>query len=178
MPSFEAFLNGYEYIKNKKTLLVKFKDNDILDTLELFMREFGQDILIFDFSCLKKDSLAVLQAIERFIGVPAFFRPGNYDDEKINASDRKNIKFLSNLLHQEWLISFIKKVFPRKLTLAFRSRFDKASAQKASSVQVKRPYTHDDVTLAERELADQSKRIKKLFEKYPIILGTREPFNK
>ncbi len=176
MPAFEAFLNGYEYIKNKKTLWVKFKDNYIIDTLELFMREFGENILMLDFSCLNKDSLTVLQAIERFIGVPAFFRQGNFDDEKINASDRKNIKLLSNLLHQEWLISFIKKFFPRKLTLAFRSCFDKVSAQKAPSAKVKRPYTDDDVTLAERELADQSKRIKKLFEKYPIILGNREPF--
>jgi len=173
MPCFKDFLNGYGYTKSKKTLWVKFKDNYIIDTLELFMKEFDQNVLLFDFSYLKKDSLMVLQAIERFIGVPAFFHQGNYDDEKINASDRKNVKFLSNLLHQEWLISFIHKVFPRKMTLFFRSRFDKASVQKVSTATVKRPYTDDDIKFAESELAEQRVRVKKLFEKSPLIYGLK-----
>lgn len=176
MPPFKDFLNGFEYVINDQSLWIRFKDNYIIGTLELFMSQFGKDVLVFDFSWLKQDSLTVLRAIERFIGVPAFFEKGNYDDVKINASDRKNIKLLSNLLHQEWLISFIQKVFPRKITLFLRNRFDKVSAEKALSNPVPRPYTGKDVKLAESELADQKVRIKKLFEKSPIILGDKEPF--
>lgn len=176
MPPFSDFLNGYEYKVNDKTLWVKFKNNYIIDTLELFMSEFGENMLLFDFSLIKQDSLTVLQAIERFIGVPGFFQKGNYDDVKINASDRKNIKLLSSLLHQEWLISFIQKVFPRKLTLFFRNRFDKVSADKASSGPAPRPYTEADIKLAETELAAQRVRVKSLFEKSPIISGSKEPF--
>ena len=176
MPPFDEFLKGYENKLNGKTLGITFKNNYIIDTLKLFMSEFGENILLFDFSLIERDSLMVLQAIERFIGVPAFFQRGNYDDVKINASGRKNIKLLTSLLHQEWLISFIQKIFPRRLIIFSRNKFDKVSAGKSPSGSAPRPYTEADVKLAETELADQRAGIKRLFEKSPLITGSGAPF--
>lgn len=176
MPSFKEFFNGHKYVIKNKTLWVRCKDDYLINTIEGFMKEFGKNILVYDFSCFRDDTRTVLTAIETFIGVPSYFEKGDYDDVKINASDRKNIKVLSNLLHQEWLISFLQKLVPRKVTLFFRGKFDKVSVPKTAE-KAPPPYTEEDKTFAEAELADQRARVKKLFEKSPIILGTGEPFN-
>ncbi|MCK4766004.1 MAG: cobalamin-dependent protein [Candidatus Aminicenantes bacterium] len=177
VPPFREFLEGYKYRLKEKFLWVRSKENYIIDTIELFMKEFGENILVYDFSYFRSNTLEVLKTIEKFIGVPSFFAKGNYDDVKINASGRKNIKFLSNITTQEWFASFLYKVFPRRVIQFFRSKFDKVSAEKKHDKPAKPLYADEDIKIAESALADQSVRVKKIFEKSPVILGNREPLN-
>jgi hypothetical protein len=120
--------------------------------------------------------LSILKAIEKFVGVPPFFESHNFDNVKINASNRRNLKFVSNILQQEWFISFLQKVIPRKIVLHFRNRFDKVSAKNTSKNSHKSFYTSEDIKLAESELSGQRAQVRKLFEGYPLILGTGKPF--
>jgi hypothetical protein len=176
MPPFKDFLDGYEYTIKNKSLFVKFKNDEIIDTIDLFMKQFGENILVYDFSFFKKETLSILKAIEKFVGVPPFFESHNFDNVKINASNRRNLKFVSNILQQEWFISFLQKVIPRKIVLHFRNRFDKVSAKNTSKNSHKSFYTSEDIKLAESELSGQRAQVRKLFEGYPLILGTGKPF--
>lgn len=56
--------------------------------LESWRSVFGADLLLFDHDHFAADRLAVLTAIERFLGVDAYFEADNFDDRPHNASSQ------------------------------------------------------------------------------------------
>lgn len=176
MPSFSEFLEGYDFHTGGKVLRVDFKENKIVDRINLFRDAFGSNMLIYHYTYFKKNVLTVLQAIERFIGVDAYFQEGTFDDVKINASQRKNIRIVSYLLSREWLIAAIERAVPRHVTLYLRDRFDRHSARKGKD---QKGYSHPEahVRLAERELDKQRRILDDMFNKHPVQTGSGIPFS-
>lgn len=174
MPSFEEFITkGYSYESGNGIVTARFLDGYIVKMIRNYMNEFGESVLLYDFNEFNNNTEVILQTIEKFLGLDRFFIKGNYDDMKINATDRANNVFLSWLLQDERVIKMIMALFPRKLTMKARAYFDKTSAKKLSD---KKYYTDEDKQLAKELLADQEKEIAELFTASKTILGTGEAF--
>lgn len=173
MPSFKDFLEGYDYEIAGKVLKVKSKDNYIVEMINIFKEKFGKNVFIYDYYFFEKNPLAVLKEIERFIGVEPYFSEANFQNVRINASGRKNIKPLQYLLSREWFIKIMENILPRKAILYFRTHFDYASAS-PSKKHEKFVHPEENILFAKEALNDQSHKIKELFELGPIQLGSGE----
>jgi len=176
MPEFAKFLDGYKYQINDKFVEAKFKEEFVSSTIRKYMEAFGDNLLIYDFRLLRQDPLRLTKAIEKFLSIDPFFDPGNFDSTKINASSRKNVKFLSNFLAQEWVIAIIRRVFPEKLIVSLRKRFDKKSGQKNQKQEVY--YQEENKAIAIKLLGQDARKVQELFEKSPLVLGNRVEFEK
>lgn len=178
MPPFPDYLDGcFDCIVDDKSLPCKFKDNYIVETIQTFMDEFGENILVVSFAELQKNPLRILQAIEKFVGAPSYFNNRNINADKINASDRKNNIFISKVLRNERLISIVYKILPLKFIHLLRDIFDAWSARKQGDKKhrhIEKYFTEEDLALAENSLRDQCDWVKKLFEESPAVLGTRK----
>ncbi|MBN2467298.1 MAG: sulfotransferase domain-containing protein [Deltaproteobacteria bacterium] len=175
MPSFADFLEGYDYRANNKVLRVESKNNVLVDRIDLFRKTFGSHLLLYDYGFFKQNVLTVLQVIERFIGVDGYFNQNNFQNLKINASGRNNIKLISYLLSREWLIAPLQYVVPRKITLYFRDTFDRRSVKKQQR-ETAFQHPEENIRLAETVLGSQRDTITKQFADRPIQLGTGERF--
>ena len=71
------------------------------------------------------------------------------------------------LLSRESVIGLIRRLVPRRLTLALRSGFDRWGASRAAPA----PRDSGQRELAERALGDQRERVRELFSEQPILLG-------
>lgn len=170
---FKNFIEGHDYQFGKKKLHLEFKNNKVPRTVEAFKKAFGDNLLIYNYSFFKKNPLKVLQTIESFVGIQPYFNESNFENIKINASNRTNIKFISYILSRESFISFLHSALPRRLVLFSRNIFDSFSAQPKDSAYVHLP---ENIQLAEENFADQRKAILELFSEHNIILGSGRPF--
>lgn len=139
LPTFEKFVKeGYKFKTAGKVLNVQYSNHYIKETIELFMKKFGKNLLIYDFDLFKTDTLTVLQNIENFLEIPNYFDNNTFDGEKINSGDRGNIKFLQNILANENVINIIEKTFPRSFIIKMRSHYDSFSSKlKPKKIDVK-----------------------------------------
>jgi len=175
MPSFAEFIGGYDYHINGKVLRIEFIDNIIVDRIEHFRKVFGSNLLLYDFAFFRQNTLQILRVIEKFNGLTPYFREGNFDDIKINASRRKNLKLLSYLLSRERLISMFLSLLPRSVTLFLRGKFDLGSSRDAySQKEYKHPEEH--IWIAEEQLGLQRDIVKKMFDSRSVQLGTGDSF--
>ncbi len=180
MPEFNEYLNGFNYKITDKSLLFQFKNDYIIKTLQKFMDSFGDRALLYDFNYFRKDTLKILKVIEEFLEIPAFFESRNYDDVKINASDRRNIRLLTYWLSNATVIELIEKVFPRKLVIYLRGKFDRVSVPKnkqEKGVDKLSLYTEEQKAMVTEVLSDQSKKVKEIFVKGPVILGAGSSYS-
>jgi Sulfotransferase domain len=176
MVAFTEFIEGYDYRIGDKTLRLECKNNKIVDSINAFRKVFKSNILLYDFTFFSQNTLTVLQLIEKFIGVPPYFKEGNYDNVKINASRRKNIKILSYFLSREWIASGLRYLVPRSVTLYFRNRYDFLGASIMRKNNDDNKHSEQDIRIADKELKRQCEYIKKMFSSCPVQLGTGEPF--
>ncbi len=173
MPSFAEFLEGYDYRMKEGSLRVRFRGGAIVETIDAYREAFGADLLLYDFDFFRQNRLAVLQAIERFLDLPPVFASDNFDDLRINASARRNVRLVSWLLSREGVIRTIQRWAPDRLTKAARHVFDRFSASGRGE------FVHPDehVDLAESLLADQRPPLRDLFATGPMQLGDGRRFD-
>lgn len=125
LPEFEKFLkNGYKYKMGSESLDVLHTNHYVKETIELYMKQLGKNLLVYDFDFFRKNSLFVLQQIENFLEIPNYFNEDTFDPKKINSGDRGNIKFIQNILANENVITFLEKTFPRSFIIKMRSYYD------------------------------------------------------
>lgn len=175
VPDFESYLKqGYSSKIGDKYLTVHFLGNWISERIKAFQYAFGDNILIYDFTWFKMNPLLILQHIERFLGVSAYFTETNFDNLRINESKRRNLRFLSWLLSREWFISFIARLFPKSLIRNLRSAFDRLSAKTSGESSKQNSHDEQEIALAMDYLAEEVKRVECLFQSAPVLIG-KEP---
>jgi hypothetical protein len=167
MPAFEEFLlKGYTYTRLGGPLHVRFMDDYIVRTIMSFMEAFGENILFYRHEILSIGALNVLRAIERFLCIDSYFNDANFDNLRINASNRANIKWLSRILQDEKIVALIQKLFPRDTIVQVRNFFDKVS----SSIKMNsNSMSDDDKILAREVLREQDEKVDKLFAGRAVI---------
>ena len=173
MPSLSEYLNGYDYIVGEKTIRVRSKDNHIVNTIEKFRQEFKDNMLMYSYSYFEKEPLKILKIIEEFLEIPSYYNEENFTNVRINASGRKNIKFLAFLLSREWFINLIEKLVPRRLVILIRGKFDTLSAKNKTHEKFIHP--EENIALAKKELGSQCDAVRNFFSESPIVLGSGKP---
>lgn len=170
---FSEFVNGHELKLGDKVLPMTFQNNFVPRRIQDFMDTFGERVLILPFRELKDSPLRMLKTFEAFLEISPYFNESNFDNRKINASGRKNIKFLSHLLSRESVISLIEKVAPRNMVLKARQKFDSISAAQKSEKLVE--YTREELELSKELFTEQQQWVDGLFSTGNYILGNRTP---
>lgn len=173
MPSFGDFLrNGYRYNIMDKRLLLTFKGNWIGRLISEYQAEFGNNVLIYQFSYFKKNPFEVLKTIEIFLDISDYFIQSDFDNRRINESKRRNIRFVSWLLSREALIAFIGKVVSRNLIMNIRVLFDRYSSKNRGGVSKKPTHTIEEKELASIFFKQDEVAIKQLFKDSPVLFGS------
>ncbi len=85
----------------EKVRHINMSDNYLPNQIELYKKEFKGRLLVYDFAYLHNHSVELLQQIEHFLEIPSFFNEANYEDIKVNASGRKNNRFLLNIISND-----------------------------------------------------------------------------
>jgi len=176
VPSFKEYLSGYAWYIGGKKIHVSLKNNFVTRRIEEYKKAFGDNLLLFDFNLFQSDPLKILQAIESFLGLPPYFNESTFENIVINAGKRKNLKIVSYILGRESIISALGMLFPRRLVVAMRRRFEEASKSKKEEVPL--VYDPADRELARNFFADDDRVVREMFSKAGILLGTGEPFDR
>lgn len=129
IPSFESYLAGnYTLIEDGIGTIFQMPDGAISARVGEYERLFPNSILLLKFRDVTEFPLESLRKIEQFLGISSFFNSTNIITKKINSSDRKHSKFLNKILRNQYLISFVRMVLPRKVVLLIRWIFDNLSS--------------------------------------------------
>src|SRR5262249_18370755 len=97
-PSFEEFVRGHAYTHGSGMITVRFENDFVPMRIRQMMSRFGDRLLLMSYRITKKSPLEALQLIEQFCDLQPYFSPQNVIDARINASGRRNVRFLSYLL--------------------------------------------------------------------------------
>ena len=172
--SFGEFLEkGFHSVMTKsgKGVRFVFTNSDYIDKVEKYKREFGKNLLIYDFRLFRKDNLAVLKLIEDFLGLERWFNDENFNHLRINESYRRNIKIVNWLFMQEWLRDFVEKYVPRLTAMRVRGFVDQISVKTSVKKNTRQTHPQEDIDTARKHLAEACDYYDKLFSKVPAFLG-------
>jgi hypothetical protein len=135
------------------------------------------NLLIYDFRYFGHSPVPVLQAIESFLGLPAFFDEGNVETAKINASGRKNILGFNRLVTNQRLLEAVYKILPNGVIRRLRTGLERLSVARIDKDQKDRPaLVSDEERLAlEAYLKTDIAFYNRLFAGGPILLGADAP---
>ncbi len=169
--SFEKYLNGeYTLIEDGKEIPFNIKDGDIENTIEDIKNIYGDQLLLLDFKLFKENPLKLLNEIEEFLNIKIFFNELNFQNKKINASDRGHIPILANLLRQEWLINLLSKL-PANLVKKIRVMYDNISSffSKKTNKSSNTSQIDENILLAQKYFKKDIEYYNNLFKKEPTI---------
>ena len=164
---FENFLQGdYVLIEDGKEVPYNITDGDIKYLITSVMETFKGNALIVNFELFERDPLTLLQEIENFLGIAPHFSSSNFENKKINASNRGHIHFLAALLRQQWLINLLN-LLPRSFVIFIRRSYDNLSA--FMSKKQPKDTLSPEVLFAAKAYAEDELYVKDLFAKNDIV---------
>lgn len=168
MPLFEDFIENYHWdIGDGLTL--SLKAFPFSDRIKEFQQAFSDRLLLYSFKALNENPLMVLQRVEQHLGLSAYFNAENFSNRIINASKRRNSKYLSYFLKNESLIDLMIKVLPRHTINQARELFLKASKPHKTT---KPPMNSQHLKLAKSYLAHEDKKVNAIFTSEQFVLGS------
>lgn len=168
-PDYARFVEGHDFNVGDKIVHLEFQNDFVPRRVRELAAAFGARVLFLSFRVTRENPLQTLRVIERFSGVSAFFEEGNFDARKINASGRRNVKFLANLLSRESLIGTIERFGSRRFVQRVRRRFDALGAVPQDRVDA--VYTEDEKALNHRLFSGQQQAIDEFFARGPCVAG-------
>lgn len=122
MPPLETFVDRYAYSRGSAEIEFSLASGVIRAMLDLYRREIAAGVLFYDFSAFQAGPLAVLQAIEAFMGLDAYFTPETFRNVHTNSRDRDNRRWLTQLLSAEPLIAGVSRLLPAAAMRAIARR--------------------------------------------------------
>jgi len=173
---YQRFIEGYVYKKDSKSLLLEFKEGNIMHTIERYRKMLGSNLLLCDFREFDHNPLLVLKAIEKFINLSSFFKDGNFQNVKINTSDQEPPKIINILMQKKVFADLVTRMFPKKLIMSVRYKLQ-ASSKNRSLGRGMIVFTEKEVLLANECFAKDIKYISNLFERFRILTGQDAVFD-
>ena len=169
MPPFDEFLAGFAP-RGTETLRFSLAAGDISRRLGDWRAAFGDRLLLYDYTLLRRDPVRVLQAMERFLGLAAHFTPTTFENLQLNADRRRNSRVLSYVLGRERVIAALQAVVPGGVLTRLARGFYEASA--AGDLP-------PDTTAAPPipALASDCETVASLFAHGGLVLGSGVPFD-
>jgi hypothetical protein len=172
-PPFEEFVHGHTYTHGSGMITVRFENDFVPTRVRQMMEHFGDRLLLMSYRITKTSPLQALQIIEQFCGLRPYFSPENVLDKRINASGRRNVRFVSYLLSRDWLIEAIGTLGLSGTAQTARRFFDHYNAGK-----VRPPdelYAPHEVVLNNKTFAEQQAWVDDLFRETLVLTGGK-PF--
>lgn len=179
-PTIAEFIEkGYESKLSERgdSVFFQFSPETFEGQVERYKEAFGANLLIYDFEFFQKNQLLTLRAIERFLGLKPHFNEENFDNLRINASSRRNVKFLYSLTTKDWFRNFFENYMPSAAVRQARGLVDRLSVAGAPS-QDPSTSTHDpnEVVIAREKLAGSQAAFAALLSQAPVMLGDGSAF--
>jgi hypothetical protein len=178
-PTLKEFIEkGYisKLTKKGKGVRFKFDDKEFIYKVEEYRDAFGKNLLIYDFDFFKMNQLAILRAIEDFLGIEQYFTEYNFENLRINESMRRNIKLLSYIQNLELVRDIVEKYVPRLWTMKTRSFVDKTSVHSKPEDNANQVHSLEDIELARKYVHNSCKSFKNLFVGHSIMTGDGNTF--
>jgi hypothetical protein len=172
-PPFEEFIRGHTYTHGSGMITVRFENDFVPARIGQMMNRFGDRLLLMSYRITKNSPLQALQIIERFCGLRPYFSPENILDKKINASGRRNFRFISYLLSRDWLIEAIGTLRLNDLARRARRMFDRYNAGRLRAPD--ELYAPHEIALNNRTFAQQQAWVDNLFRETLVLAGSK-PF--
>lgn len=171
-PDFATFADGHVYRHGVGEVNIVFKDNFVPSRIQSMMRQFGDRLLLISYRLVRDSTIDALRMIEAFLGIDPYFSAADVPKARINASGRRNVRWISRILSSDWLISGVDKLGVTGLARSVRARFDQASA---AELQPKTSlYTPEELALNETLFAEQQAWVDDFFHANLAFLGTGE----
>jgi hypothetical protein len=172
-PSFEEFATDYTLKISGGEIQQGFRNGFIRRMIERYRDEFGDNLFLYHYRALREDPLALINSIERFLGVPQYFSEENLKNEIVNAGTRRNIGIIAHLLSREGFVDMVGRLVPRRLTQAARNIY---VAMGTSKKVAERPtFTDEELALAEEIFAEDNRWIEAQFSDTSVQLGSSCP---
>jgi hypothetical protein len=163
MPPLDAFLREWVVERGGETVRFSIASGDIGRRLDAWRAALGDRLLLYDFRLLQREPIRVLQAIERFLGLPPHFDAATFENLHLNADGRRNSRIVAIALNDDRVIAALEQTLPRRLLTRLARGFYRASeaapqSQPAASPRIDLP--------KERDL------VAELFAGGPVVLGS------
>jgi hypothetical protein len=142
---------------------------------------FGANLMLYDFAAFDRSPLPVLQAMERFLGLPPFFGPDNWENIRINASGRRNLFLLNSLIANQKVLDALYAIVPRAWVTRARRAYERLSVRRggretAQSNAGIRSITDDERRALDRLFETDARCYRELFAAGPVIVaGAADP---
>jgi hypothetical protein len=175
-PTYSQFIQGFPYPLGNQKIHMQLRNGFVTTTIENYREVFDHNLLLYHFNFFKKNPLAILRSIEHFLSLPNFYDEQNFDNSVINAGNRKNVGILTYILSREKVIAALGAVFPRKSILHLRKSFDTLSSKDKEGFNINE-YPPENLQIARQVFAEEHVKIKELFEKCEVQLGSGEQFD-
>jgi hypothetical protein len=172
MPEFREFLRAFDYRRNDTHIRFTLESGDVGRMLGVWQCTLGDRLLLYDYRLLRHEPVRVLSAFERFLGLPASFRAGSFQNLWLNAGKRRNSRMVSYLLGRERFIAVLGGAVPRAALTRSARRFYQLSATPAPP-EATRPA---EESLARAVLKTDCAAVSALFARGPLVLGSGAPF--
>jgi len=172
--TFRQYINGSYMKRGKMDVKTKLIDVDFKLIIDRYCDSFNENILMYNFDLFKKNPLKILNSIETFLETDYYFDKNNFKNLKINASNRRNIIFISSFLNSEFAMNLLNRFVPSRLIRKTRNYFDKISAER---IKPDKNYSkRKDIMIAKKIFKKEQANVSDFFKDGDIILGTRQPF--
>lgn len=171
LPPFREFLECYRADFGGNTIQVGFSDDQVWNMIEKMREAFGERLLLFDFCEVQRNPVALLRVLESFLSIEHHLEEGKVALEPVNASGRKNRKWLTYLLSRPLVVSTAEKVLPRPVLQKAHSLFYRLTSGKAKA-DFDSALSPEDLEYARGLMADQSEKVCSLFAEGSFVLGT------
>ncbi len=163
----EKFITEFEWDDREKVRHINMSDNYLPNQIELYKKEFKGRLLVYDFAYLHNHPVELLQQIEHFLEIPSFFNEANYEDIKVNASGRKNNRFLLNIISNDRFRLFVNDFLPQSFIDKLRTWYVRSGSPK-KSVKVEHDPLHKE--LADKLLASQDEYYQEMFKEKGVLI--------
>lgn len=129
--------NGFDHNFDGLSVNYSITDGDLQRKVKELKALFGENLLVLDYADLGTEPLRYLKKIEKFLAVKPEFSKDKIIKEKINASDRTQIKALEYLMQNKYFIILVTKIIRKSLVKKIRFFLDKFLARKRN-IKVKK----------------------------------------
>ncbi len=134
VPPIAEVIRGYDWPLTPEYSLRFALEPGFLEACVSSLREaFGSRLMIYDFALFDRSPLAVLEALEAFLGISHHFDERNVPSQKINASGRRNLLYLNRLLANQRFLELVYATTPTLLIRRLRRLYEKLAARRGAS---------------------------------------------
>lgn len=168
-PPFGEFIRGHTYTHGSGMITVRFENDFVPVRIRQMMSRFGNRLLLMSYRITQNNPVQALQIIERFCGLQPYFSHENVPNIRINASGRRNVRFISYLLSRDWLVHAIGWLGLGRVAQTARRTFDLYNAGRLRAPD--ELYAPHEIALNNERFAQQQAWVDNLFRETLALAG-------